>query len=111
MFEKRSNIKFHEHRSSGNRVVLCRRTDTNRQADKQTDMTKPIVAFRNFGNPPKNYNITQAWYGRLTSYIALREEHKLRTFVNMALRRTSGPNGVTQESEELYVVRSSSKVS
>jgi hypothetical protein len=44
IFEKSSNIKFHENPSSGSRVVPCERTD----------MTKLIVAFRNFANAPKN---------------------------------------------------------
>ena len=43
IFEKYSNIKFHENPSSGSRVVPC----------GQTDMTKLIVAFRNFANAPK----------------------------------------------------------
>ena len=42
--EKSPNIKFHENPSSGSRVVPC----------GQTDMTKLIVAFRNFVNAPKN---------------------------------------------------------
>ena len=42
IFEKYSNIKFHENPSSGSRVVPC----------GQTDMTKLIVAFRNFANAP-----------------------------------------------------------
>ena len=50
IFEKSSNIKFHENPSSGSRVVPCRRTD----------MTKLIVAFRNFANAPKNYLISFA---------------------------------------------------
>ena len=45
IFERRSNIKFHQNRCSGSRVVLC----------GQTDRTKPIVAFRNFANAPKNW--------------------------------------------------------
>jgi len=40
IFEKCSNIKFHENPFSGCRVVPCRRTD----------MLKLIVAFRNFAN-------------------------------------------------------------
>ena len=43
IFEKVSNIKFHQNPSSGSRVVPCGRTD----------MTKLIVAFRNFANAPK----------------------------------------------------------
>jgi hypothetical protein len=40
--EKYSNIKFHENPFGGSRVVPCGRTD----------MTKLIVAFRNFANGP-----------------------------------------------------------
>jgi hypothetical protein len=47
IFEKVSNIKFHQNPYSGSRVVPCRRTDG------QTDM-ELIVAFRNFANAPKN---------------------------------------------------------
>jgi hypothetical protein len=45
-FEKYSNIKFHENLSSGSRVVSM-------WTDGWTDMTKLIVAFRNFANAPK----------------------------------------------------------
>jgi len=44
IFEKSSNINFHENPSSGSRVVPY----------GPTDMTKLIVAFRNFANGPKN---------------------------------------------------------
>ena len=50
IFEKSLNIKFHQNPSSGSRDVLCGRIGT----DGQTDMTKLIVAFRNFANAPKN---------------------------------------------------------
>ena len=40
VFEKVSNIKFHQNPFSGSRVVPC----------GQTDMTKLIVASRNFAN-------------------------------------------------------------
>ena len=43
MFEKRSNIKFHQNLSNGSRVVPC----------EQTDM-KLTVAFRIFANASKN---------------------------------------------------------
>jgi hypothetical protein len=49
IFEKSSNIKFHENMSSGSRVVPCRRTDG------YTGMMKLIVAFRSFAKKPKNY--------------------------------------------------------
>jgi len=43
IFEKYSNIKFHENPSSVSRVVPY----------KRTDMTKLIFAFRNFANAHK----------------------------------------------------------
>jgi hypothetical protein len=43
VLEKYSNTKFHENPSIGSRVVSC----------GQTDMTKLIVALRNFANAPK----------------------------------------------------------
>jgi len=48
IFEKYSNFKFHENPSSGSWVVPCGRTD------RRTDMTKLIVAFRNFAKAPKD---------------------------------------------------------
>ena len=51
IFEKYSNIKFHENPSSKSRVVPCGQTDG------QTDMTKLIVALRNFANVPKTRNL------------------------------------------------------
>jgi hypothetical protein len=45
MFEKCSNIKFHENSSNGSRVVPCERTDGQK---------KLIVAFHNFANMSKN---------------------------------------------------------
>ena len=45
IFEKLSNTKFHENQSGGSRVVLC----------GPTDITKGIVAFRNFANAPVTF--------------------------------------------------------
>jgi len=45
MLVKYSNIKFHENLSSGSRKF---------HADRQTDMTKITVAFRNFANASKH---------------------------------------------------------
>jgi hypothetical protein len=44
IFENYSNIKFHELHPVGAEF----------HTDGHTDMTKPIVGFRNFGNAPKN---------------------------------------------------------
>jgi hypothetical protein len=49
-FEKYTNLKLHENPSSGSRVLTCGQTDG------QTDITKLIVAFRNFSNAPKIRN-------------------------------------------------------
>jgi len=60
MFRKILKIEFHENLPSGSRVVQCgwtrhtdRRTDGLTDTDRQTDMTKLIVAYRNFANKPK----------------------------------------------------------
>jgi hypothetical protein len=47
IFEKYSNMKFHENPSSGNSVISMR-------TDRQTIMAGLIVAFRSFANAPKN---------------------------------------------------------
>ena len=47
-FVKCSNNKFHENLSSGSRAVPC----------GQTDMTKLIVAFRNFLNASKKATVS-----------------------------------------------------
>jgi hypothetical protein len=51
IFEKYSNIKFHENPYSGSRVVWQGRTDA--QTNGRTDMTKQTIAFRNFENGSK----------------------------------------------------------
>ena len=55
IFEKHSNIKFRENPSSWSRVV-----PSGRASGRLTDMTKLTVAFRNFGNAPKNVKFTTA---------------------------------------------------
>ena len=46
--KKSSNIKFYQNPSIGSQGVSCGRTDG------WTNMTKLIIAFRNFANAPKN---------------------------------------------------------
>jgi hypothetical protein len=53
IFEKYSNMKFHKNPISGSRVVPCGRTDG--RTDRETDMTKLIVASRNFAKAPEKY--------------------------------------------------------
>ena len=48
IFEKLSNIEFHENSSSVSCIVLCG------EMNGETDLTKLTVAFRNFANAPKN---------------------------------------------------------
>jgi hypothetical protein len=53
IFEKYTNIKFHENPARGSRVVPCKRTDE--RTDRQTDITKLTVAFRTFATEPKSF--------------------------------------------------------
>jgi len=46
IFEKKTNIKFHENPSGGSGAVPCGKTD------EKTDVTKLVVAFRNVANAP-----------------------------------------------------------
>ena len=50
--KKNSNTKFYHYPSYESRVVPC--GQMHRQTDGHTEMTKLIVAFRNFANEPKN---------------------------------------------------------
>jgi hypothetical protein len=54
-FEKYSKVLFHENLSSGNQVVPCGQTD------EETDVTKSIVAFRNFSKVPKIHYVGRTW--------------------------------------------------
>jgi len=56
IFEKSTNIKFHENSSSDSRVVPCGRTD------RRKDVTKLIVAFGDFANAPKKRKAGQRCY-------------------------------------------------
>jgi hypothetical protein len=53
IFEKYSNIKFHENPSNGSWVVLCGRKD--RESDGRHDEAKS--SFRNFAKVLENYQI------------------------------------------------------
>jgi hypothetical protein len=48
IFKRYSYNKFHENQTSGGRLVPCGQTD------RQMDMTKLTVAFRNFASAPVN---------------------------------------------------------
>jgi hypothetical protein len=52
-FEKCSNIKLHENPPSGSQVGPCGRTD------RQTGMTKLILAFRNFAKAPDDIGVAE----------------------------------------------------
>jgi hypothetical protein len=52
IFEKYSNVKFHGN-PSGRNQLLYAGEETGGQTDRQTGMTKLIVAFRNFVKAPK----------------------------------------------------------
>jgi hypothetical protein len=55
-----SYVRFHENESSGSWVFPCGQTD------RGSDMTKLIVAFRNYANALKVINIIRKW--KTTSY-------------------------------------------
>ena len=65
IFEKVTNIKFHQNPSCGSQVVPCGRTD--RQTESRTNTIKLIVAFSNFANVPKNAHISQLSLDRYDS--------------------------------------------
>ena len=48
IFDKYSNVTFNADPSSGSRVVPCGPTEG------KTDITKPVIAFRNFANTAQN---------------------------------------------------------
>ena len=56
---KASSFKFHTNAANGSRVYPCR------PAVGRTDTTKPIVAFRNFANPPNTFYILPTQYIRV----------------------------------------------
>ena len=74
-FEGSSNIKFPQNPSSGSRVAPCGRKD------RQTDMTKLIVAFRSFAKAPKK------------SICTLSENYQRSTFSTDALRALQSSTG------------------
>ena len=55
IFEKYSNIKFHETPSFGIRVMQCM------SPWKQADMLKPIAALHNFANATKIVHFLSTW--------------------------------------------------
>jgi hypothetical protein len=65
LLEKSSNIKFYQSPSSGSRLIAFGRT--NRQTEGLTDMTKIIVAFRNFVNTSKT--VIDIYYHRLCTQV------------------------------------------
>jgi len=54
IFEKYSNVKFHEHSFIGSRVFPCW------PKNERTDTTNLIVTYRNFAKKPTNFY--QGWY-------------------------------------------------
>ena len=56
-----SSNKFHETPFSGSRGVTRRRTDGRTDREKQTDMTKLVVVFRDFVIVPNNWHFKSQW--------------------------------------------------
>jgi hypothetical protein len=80
IFEKSSNIGFHEIPSSGSRIVTC----------GQTGMTKLTVAVRNFANVPKTntHNYTSSGYVH-TSTLRYVSRCRIRQHVRRVLSATN----------------------
>jgi hypothetical protein len=62
--------------SSGSRVFPCGQTD------RRTDMTKLIVAFRNFANAPKNSGLNQKYLRHVQNVNNLRVHSKQTALPN-----------------------------
>ena len=57
IFEKYSNIEFHENAFSGSRAVQCEWADRDREIGLTgRHMTRVTVAFHNFANAPEKKN-------------------------------------------------------
>jgi hypothetical protein len=65
LFEKCSNIKFRENPSPESRVVSCE------QRERERDMMKPLVAFRNFVNSPKMIRIYKLFKFIIHSHVVI----------------------------------------
>jgi hypothetical protein len=84
IFGKITNIKFHQDPSIGNQVVSCGQTDG------QMDMTKLIVAFRNFANARKNLSngfesvdsVWRSWRDYETLWIGVLQKLKVPELLN-----------------------------
>ena len=63
IFEQYRNFKFHENPSSGSQVVPF-----GHWTDRNTEMTKLIVAFRNFANAHKNRQIPERKHSRVLAF-------------------------------------------
>jgi len=80
IFEKSSNIKFNENRTSGSRAVSCGRAGGGGGGGGRTNMTTLIVVFRNFANAPNEFHTSNIFLGpthnkpyfRITQYVTLR---------------------------------------
>lgn len=57
VFEKYSNIVFHEHPSNGSRAVPCERTEGRSDRLTDTDKTTPIAAYRSFANAAQSVKL------------------------------------------------------
>jgi len=76
IFGKCSNLQFHENRCRGSGIAPCGKTDG--RTDRQTDMTKLIVANPNFTNEPKKCCIQfhyKCYYLRSQLYVQTSTVH------------------------------------
>jgi hypothetical protein len=96
VFEKYSNIKFHENLSSGSRVVPCGQTDG--WMDGQTDMTKLVVAYRSFAKAPNKSDNSFSYWGEnswcgLKGYTTIYSANWVPTSLrNISIQHPNPPN-------------------
>jgi hypothetical protein len=82
IFEKHTNIKFHENPSSGTWVVPCGRTNR----------LKLIVTFCNFDNTSKNSSWSLFIYNYLLdTFVAMIQTHSSNIYFNITNLETANP--------------------
>ena len=108
IFEKYSNMKFHENPSSGGGVVPCGWTDgrTDGRTERRTDATKILAAFPNFPNGPKKHWQIPCITSRSTPSVVLWCKNWIVVCISDVSRYSVRPtNARQQDSTAVYECR------